>query len=97
MFNFLKSHSPFVIKFVLFISVCFIIFKCYSLYADHTLNKKSTWSLFNFIFSDQVLEKLKRYLLKYVQFNRQKFRGVSEQLSFTPQLFLVICFVLILV
>ena len=44
----------------------------------------SYWALFKLIISDQALITLNEFLPIYVQFNGQKFRGLSEK-SFNPQ------------
>ena len=46
-----------------------------------TFNKIFNWSLFNLIISDQALITLEYFLLRYVRFNGQKFRGLPEKLS----------------
>ena len=50
--------------------------------ALYTLNKISNWSLFKLIISDQALIKLKIFLPIYMQFNGQKFSGLSGKVFF---------------
>ena len=53
----------------------------------YTLNTISSWSLFKFIISDQALITLNEFLPISVQFNGQKFSGLSKMLSFNPLFF----------